>query len=1403
MAAMIKYLDILRSELDHLPIIPGQIYYCGDSRETFYDSNAGIRVQMGDVIYNVETEAEREALIAPVEGKLYYIKESGLFYVYDNDIWSTVSDTLTFEEITGDITSLTIGTIIQKGIKRAPRTLTTAVYRARDGKVLDDILNEVGESFYITTQQEFSTSNMPRVKLAGAGNPNSALAFGGTDIANSSFYNNTEIYNGVSWSNSGRMSVGRAELAGCGASNAALAINGGNASNPSTSIVETFNGVGWSNHSSTNHARNLVSACGTTSSALVVGDLTMPDLESEIYNGQSWSMQGTLNAPRYSAAISGSANNALLFGGTNGQTVFNSSEFFNGLTWAIKANMVNSRRDLGGCGSAIHTTISVGGSSSISDAPDYSAIYIEKYTEDVWAIYGTAVTGRYQHAVVGDNSSGLIFAGSTGSDYALYNEIITSQPVASGLVKKLDKVAEGYEDRIITSTHDGDIDVSPIKISDTVTNPNGVWSAVAPMLYNRDGIAGAGTSAAAIAAGGSSNTTSVVASAIRFDGTNWSAAANDVISRRDLGACGTSNSALFAGGQNNNSVLNNVTLYNGTTWSAGPAMSVNIARFGINGTRNSTIVAGGFRQARYQVPTNVALKFNGTAWSTISTLPAALAGNVISGNADNAITFGGESPAGTFVYSSANNTWSASPHTISLIKGAGSGNGTQNAMAFGGTTANGYSQIYNGRYWTASMGMLTSRTYLGGLGEGINGSLAIGGTIGSTYSSIVESFNTSEVLREIGSRLKKFLPNRQDELITSTLEGEAKLSGTKLSDISTTTILSSDSALNTARYVTASSAGSDSALVYGGNFKDLGDDRLLTSTEQYDGVSWSTLSGADLSMPRSEHDGTGNLNTTIATGGLISSPSLAFGNTEIFNGSTWSTSSNDQITQRRRHAITGSSEGAIVSGGLLERDNDSNITISSEIFDGSTWSTMDALMILSVCCHSACGNSSLSFVFGGKTDRADMSYNGCTANSQFFDGFEWCLKDPLNIQRRATAGCKVSDSVVAYGGYDYNNSAISSTEKYDGQTWSIGPYMLADRAFDTSTGGDSCGIVTGGINNNNNVLDLTEKFNTLKVSEVSADNTETLGAINQIVWAVSDINLNAPAIDGVSCGNKNSILVFGHKTDNPEGSASIETQLISCGEIVWIGATMATSRSSCAGCGSSTSAIAIAGYDSIFGEGTLNNIERFNSDSWSSITATLPIGGKGYTSCGSSTNALIIGSGYNIYNLNNDTISQIEARLNTSRKNATSCGIASSALIIGGYNSTVLNIVEEYNGSICSTISGLNVARQELASSGNTSAALVTGSSDSYTCNITEYYNGDTWYVAGNLNMPRTYHSDCGTALSAASIGGYTDTGSTIIELGLANTRSLLDIAMGTKSTFESIGVTKEYINESDEIVLI
>jgi hypothetical protein len=113
--------------------------------------------------------------------------------------------------------------------------------------------------------------NTTRWLLGGVGLQTAALGFGGYD--GGVLKNNTESYNGTSWTTVNSLNQSRAFLAGSGASNSSALAFGGNDDGPTNySSTELWNGTSWTaNPTGLATARSNLAGCGTQTLALAFG----------------------------------------------------------------------------------------------------------------------------------------------------------------------------------------------------------------------------------------------------------------------------------------------------------------------------------------------------------------------------------------------------------------------------------------------------------------------------------------------------------------------------------------------------------------------------------------------------------------------------------------------------------------------------------------------------------------------------------------------------------------------------------------------------------------------------------------------------------------------------------------------------------------------------------------------------------------------------------------------------------------------------------------------------------------------------------------------------------------------------------------------------------------------------
>ena len=183
-----------------------------------------------------------------------------------------------------------------------------------------------GELWYDSTNKDFkyqypaltttgswrsgANLNTGRVRLSSAGLYNTALAIGGEVSDN---VGNTELYNGVSWTELNDLTTARYYGAGAGTSTAAIMIGGTPSAKDNT---ELWNGTNWTevNDMSRPASTPSLASFGTQSAAVGAGGYPIVGL-TETWDGTSWTEVADLATARYALEGLGTSSLALAAGG--------------------------------------------------------------------------------------------------------------------------------------------------------------------------------------------------------------------------------------------------------------------------------------------------------------------------------------------------------------------------------------------------------------------------------------------------------------------------------------------------------------------------------------------------------------------------------------------------------------------------------------------------------------------------------------------------------------------------------------------------------------------------------------------------------------------------------------------------------------------------------------------------------------------------------------------------------------------------------------------------------------------------------------------------------------------------------------------------------------------------------
>ena len=200
-------------------------------------------------------------------------------------------------------------------------------------------------------------------------------------------------------------------------------------------------------------------------------------------------------------------------------------------------------------------------------------------------------------------------------------------------------------------------------------------------------------------------------------------------------------------------------------------------------------------------------------------------------------------------------------------------------------------------------------------------------------------------------------------------------------------------------------------------------------------ATWA--SGGDLNQSRAQG---GQAGSTVSAGQLSAgnaySPGISYGNTEQYNGTSW-TEVNDINTIRGYGTGGGTQSGAIYVSGTMAPSPGAGGTgrkTNVETWDGSSWTEVADV---NTSCSQAGGNgatSSATMKYGGETSGASPTKNN--GKTELWNGSSWTEVADLNTARTQLAPFGTWTSQMASSGYRGTPAGrTSDSEVWDGTSW--------------------------------------------------------------------------------------------------------------------------------------------------------------------------------------------------------------------------------------------------------------------------------------------------------------------------------------------------------------------------------
>ena len=183
------------------------------------------------------------------------------------------------------------------------------------------------------------------------------------------------------------------------------------------------------------------------------------------------------------------------------------------------------------------------------------------------------------------------------------------------------------------------------------------------------------------------------------------------------------------------------------------------------------------------------------------------------------------------------------------------------------------------------------------------------------------------------------------------------------------------------------------------------------------GGTWVT--GGALNQAKSQLAGFGTQTSVVAGGGDTPGETA---NTETYNGTAWTETSNMQAATRLAQGI-GTSPAGLAAGGYQPP----GYQTKNESWDGSGWTEVADL------------NSNKGAGGGAGTQTAGLAFAGVPggpmATNESWDGSSWTEVGDLNGGRRHLGGIGISTAALAIGGDKPSPSPGALTESWDGSSW--------------------------------------------------------------------------------------------------------------------------------------------------------------------------------------------------------------------------------------------------------------------------------------------------------------------------------------------------------------------------------
>ena len=261
---------------------------------------------------------------------------------------------------------------------------------------------------------------------------------------------------------------------------------------------------------------------------------------------------------------------------------------------------------------------------------------------------------------------------------------------------------------------------------------------------------------------------------------------------------------------------------------------------------------------------------------------------------------------------------------------------------------------------------------------------------------------------------------------------------------------------NTVAYNLGGAGTKTAALTMGGaNSTGTGS---LTSTEEYDGSSWTSVTA--LPGATSYTGGCGTQTAALLAGGG-NIPTYASTTTREYDGSSWTSGGNLNTATGSTNEVIGIQTAALICGGDRVPVTPRSIA-NVEEYNGSAWTAVTALPAARQYQGNA-GIQTAGLVWSGYLDGTPGNYTSTLE----YDGSSWTSGGTVPISMKSPGGSGTQTDAISFGGNPGTTPTnITTVLNYDGTTWAVNPASLASgrqHMASSSSGPSSAAFAAKGV----------------------------------------------------------------------------------------------------------------------------------------------------------------------------------------------------------------------------------------------------------------------------------------------------------------------------------------------------